>query len=302
MNIVVDTLQEVEVNRPIRRPKSVKPETWRGYDGSSLLFSVNNASNKGGEGAMDRLLRAFRGLDLHTPPPIDDEDTAVLVAERISLKTWNRFAQLDHLPRGLRLRQLVWDDGRVYVVEFPFTNEHEDAIGYIQRVFARALQFHGSNRGQANISGPDGPNGSSVTLAPDFSYIPNPRLPGNRLPRDAVTVVVEIMHSQNWWSVQCKLRMYRQLPHLQYVFLVRMSDALSNWTYELHARNPDFLDAVIRHQFRTETVPDNHNHFVHLDSRRVLGLQHDAQLPAECPGEVVVNVVELARHVLAYAG
>lgn len=69
--------------------------------------------------AMDRLLRAFELIDLNAPPPVNDDDLAILVADQVLLETWNRFAELNVLPRGLQLNQLVWDDGRVWVVEFP---------------------------------------------------------------------------------------------------------------------------------------------------------------------------------------
>ncbi|KAG7385057.1 hypothetical protein PHYPSEUDO_001993 [Phytophthora pseudosyringae] len=171
--------------------------------------------------AMNRLCRELALVDLDALRAGDDggeeegdddneEDTAILVAERIPVETWNRFAELDVLPRGLQLRQLVWDDGRVWVVEYPISRAHEAADRYCQRVFDVALPFQLAGTGQANLTGP-GPNGQQVTYQPDLSFVPNRSVPGLQVPHGVVynkwvTVVIEVMRSQPWRSVPRRWR------------------------------------------------------------------------------------------------
>ncbi|KAG7384149.1 hypothetical protein PHYPSEUDO_002933 [Phytophthora pseudosyringae] len=261
---------------------------------------------------MDRLCRELAIIDLDAlraagmEDDVDnEEDTAILVAERIFLETWNRFAELDVLPRGLQLRQLVWDDGRVWIVEYLISRAHEGADGYYRRVFDVALPSQLAVTGQANLTGPD-PNGQQVTYAPDYSFVPNRSVPGLQVPHGVVydewvTVVIEVMRSQPWRSVRPKVAMYRQLPGVQYMFCLKMSRQLNRWSYEFYdvgvAPNPSPHHAAPRHAFDLGAVPRVHDHFVHFDSRRVFGLPNNVPLPGGCQDAVVLDVVALARYV-----
>lgn len=140
-----------------------------------------------------------------------------------------------------------------------------------------------------------------MTFAPDYAYLPLPMIPGAQVPLGGASLIVEFMRNQPWALVRPKLKMYRQLDGLQYIFCLKMSRAMRCWSYELYdvANNhPAYPDDAEHHSFSISeaNAPVNHQHFLHFDSKRVLGLPLDAQLPAEFPDHVVIDVVALAQH------
>ncbi|EGZ08446.1 hypothetical protein PHYSODRAFT_435384, partial [Phytophthora sojae] len=119
--------------------------------------------------------------------------------------------------------------------------------------------------------------------------------PGAQEPRDGATVIVEVMRRQQWESAHAKVQMYRRLDGVEYVFYLKMSPAMASWSYELYDvgnNNPAYPDFAWQHSFDISeaNVPVNHQHFVHFDSRRVLGLPQGTQLPPGIPDEVEVNL------------
>ncbi|KAG7376097.1 hypothetical protein PHYBOEH_001816 [Phytophthora boehmeriae] len=231
----------------------------------------------------------------------DGEDTAILVADGIPLESWNRFAMLKKLPLGLQLRQLVWDDGNVWIVEFTISPPHEAAADECSRNFM-ILRRYGGGLGHMTLEYPHQP-----TYSADYTFRPRHNLPGIQIPRniaygDWVMVIVEVLHSQQWGQVHRKVAVYRQRPGVEYILCVKMSNQLHHWSYELYdVRNnqppPDiFYTEANRQAFYLGTV-GNDVHVVSLETRRVLGLQQGAPLPQDCPATIDIDVVEMARQV-----
>lgn len=106
---------------------------------------------------MDRLCRNLELVDLESlrtdRNDEDDKDTAVRVARDIPLEVWNRFAELDNLPRGLQLRQLVWANGDVLIVEFAISPQHGCAVGYILRRIPLEVPVGTPNRANLTLAG-----------------------------------------------------------------------------------------------------------------------------------------------------
>ncbi|KAG7401515.1 hypothetical protein PHYBOEH_000573 [Phytophthora boehmeriae] len=212
----------------------------------------------------------------------DDEDTGILVADGIFLESWNRFAMLEELPLGLRLRQLVWADRNVWIVEFTIGLPHEAAVCDCSSNFT-ILRRYGGGVGHMAIVYPHQP-----TYSADYTFRPRGDLPRIQIPRninyyDWVTVIVEVLHSE---------------PGVEYILCVKMSNQLHHWSYELYdVRNnqPDtFLTRANRQAFHLGTV-GNDVHVVCLDTKRVLGLQQGAPLLRGCPATIDIDVVEMAR-------
>lgn len=131
----------------------------------------------------------------------------MLAGEDIPLETWNRFAQLGRLPPGLDLHQLLWADDKVWIVE---PTLYEIAEGYFPRTIVCVLGDYGADVGHKDITG-RGPNGGVVTYQPDATFRPkNTQAPRNAEYRAWITVVttvvVEILHSQEWSEVEPKVQ------------------------------------------------------------------------------------------------
>lgn len=81
------------------------------------------------------LVAAFRRLDLVSlrQRAAQNEDNGgpdegteqFLAADNISMATWNEFARLDRLPHGLQLRQLLWVNDQVLIVQAAIGRPHE---------------------------------------------------------------------------------------------------------------------------------------------------------------------------------
>ncbi|KAG2524663.1 hypothetical protein JM16_004517, partial [Phytophthora kernoviae] len=89
------------------------------------------------------LMKAFEEVIL-------EEDTAVPMAEEIPLEAWNLFAELKELPHNLHLRQLVWANNRVLIVEYPTRPPHEHAVDCCTLAFG-ALARYGGGCGQMTL-------------------------------------------------------------------------------------------------------------------------------------------------------
>lgn len=208
----------------------------------------------------------------------------IFVADDILVETWNQFAELDEeLPRDLRLQQLVWFDNSVWIVEYPLSIPHEVANSCISQKFI--LLEGGITFGHVAQTGP-GPNEQQVTYAPDYSFGPFPTLPGIQVPEGVrhgwVTLIVEVMYMQQWQTVYPKVAMYRQLPGIQYIFCLKLSARLNLCSYELYEvgnNDSTFPNPAIRVSFDIRTVQPNHPFVVQFDSRRVLALPADGELP-----------------------
>ncbi|EGZ08433.1 hypothetical protein PHYSODRAFT_306338 [Phytophthora sojae] len=259
---------------------------------------------------MDRLLREFALIDLdgalaaaaptvHDDDSDDDEDqgTEILVAERVPLETWNRLAQLNNLPRGLRLRQLVWDDGRVSIVELPISIGHEDALASVLGAFWDAVGAHGSHRGQSSLRPKWGPDDVLARLrirpAAYNPWLPNPW--NSSAPGTSDGGRGDYAHPAVGFS---------PAQGANYIFCLKMSLAMDRWSYELydvpdHNPPPGQNACQLSFNISERVVPANH--VVNFDSRRVLGLPQQAQLPAAIPDQIVVDLVAVAQHARAAA-
>lgn len=97
---------------------------------------------------LDRLMDAFQQLDIEslcqreTTNGGDDSDEGTelfLVTDKISMATWNEFARLDRLPHGLQLRQLLWVNDEVFIVQAAIGPAHECAAGWVNIRVGNAL-------------------------------------------------------------------------------------------------------------------------------------------------------------------
>lgn len=141
-----------------------------------------------------------------------------------------------------------------------------------------------------------------ATYAADATFRLCRAVVGARPP--AITVIVEVMHSETWSTVRPKIDVYRNRPGVEYILCIKMSLDLQHWTYEFydlgddsHPPSPPVGQPAPRHGFYWSTERDQYPHVLTMESRRVLGLAPGANLPQGCPDHVQIDVVKVAQRV-----
>lgn len=204
-----------------------------------------------------------------------DEDVApIAVAGNISVATWNAFAELDRLPHGLQLKQLLWANSKVFIVQLAIGRAHESAAGWIDRHVGNALGDDAAQIRSMNIR-----SQNQATYQADCSFAPIRTLPNMVVPQgieyaDWVPLVVKIMHWQVWDTVLPKIAVYSQLVGMEYILYIKMSRRLHHWTYECYdVPNgiPPIGRQADRHEFYVGQAQLN-VHVEELDCDRLLGL------------------------------
>ena len=274
-----------------------------------ILFSLCDEASGGitMDEALRRLLSALNRIDLSRVRRrvvfVDGDDDGVaddgiLVATNVSMATWNAFAQVEQLPHDLKLRQFLWADNTVWIVECVIGEWHERTARLVDKNFERCLPNAVVVGGSKTLVTP-----GHATYEPDCSFRPYSDVNGVVVPADMAlvdraTVIVEVLHGANWSSVTSKVAVYRQRPGVEYVLCIAISEHMNVWAYSLYdvTEPPDL--PLARHSFDMHHYDiATQGHVVKLDSRRVLGLSRGAPLSHGCQDAVSIDMLDLARKV-----
>ena len=225
-------------------------------------------------------------------------DGPVLVA-LLADGVWESYCELedkDQVP--LELRFLHEENGELYIIELP-TQIHEHYALRILIQLTRACEYLTSLGA-----------GTVTHKQADQFILPLPNCPNAVIPavsRNCATVIVEVGVSQGWagnggldmkaqhWFVTQTALEYIVCVRIVKHRVTRQVTSLTYKVYDIAACNGVF---PLNNPATSFTVGNNHD--IVLDAHRVLRIPANAQLPAGCPAQFVINLVEIRASSFAF--
>lgn len=225
---------------------------------------------------------------------------------------WNAFVESD--PQTLRSTNMEWlqedgqsesDHGKIYVVELPWREHGLFCMRLSEAFYDATSSVHGYLEAHGGMVVHNG-----RLLEPDLSYGPTQSMEkfGAHLPvgvkhwKEYHTLKIEVGVAQSWPQLDWKAQQWAAFPGVAYVLCVHLDWKLhGNGSFKLYelketsegtkARLPNISETPIAGH--PESVP------LALDSRRLLGVSHNSELPKGFPEPMLAidlfAVLEQAR-------
>jgi len=201
----------------------------------------------------------------------DDEGPGIEVCE-VTLEEWEHYVRTEE--QCIKSTAFFWSNGKVYLVE-PSFGFHAELGGRIGMAIIQATGTIGrflSEHLSTHVE-------SMRLLEPDNCIGPERDVPGAVRPSrmrwgEYHTLKLELGVSRGWPKLERKAQQWKTFPGLQYVFCVRVSHDFKTCQYQ--------LNSVVDGEFETPRAPIvdiGQTPTVTFDSRRLLGLPPDAEVP-----------------------
>ncbi|KAE8879449.1 hypothetical protein PF005_g22826 [Phytophthora fragariae] len=190
----------------------------------------------------------------------------------VSLQEWEHYVRTEY--QCLKSRAFSWYGGKVYLVE-PSTSCHATIVSEISGEITFSVGYRNgflSCSGSTYVA-------SMRLLEPDTSFGPTARVPGaERPPRmswgEYHTLKVEVGVARGWRKLDRRAEEWSHFPGVQYVLCVRVSNDLKTRQYRLNSVVDGHIETP-----RAPIIDIVNPTTVTFDSRRLLGLPPDAEVP-----------------------